>query len=144
MEGCSWFQFNNVRLAPGMVLEFHTSVPKGLMLKARKFLGLILVFPEVKSEKLVEGDLLLPPMLNRVKDIELHGLIQFCHLTETFSQISFHLHWNQPCLWKSISLLKYLYIIFKLSINKKNCNWHYWAFFLGHRKASFWNRNKQR
>ena len=74
-----------MRLAPGMVLEFHTSVPKGLILEARKFWGLILVFPEVKGEKLVGGDLLLPPMLNRVKDIELHGLIQFCHLTETFS-----------------------------------------------------------
>ena len=81
---CDW--------APGMVLEFYTSVSKGLILKARRFLGLILVFAEIKGEKLVGGDFLLPPMLNKVKDIELHNLIQFCHLTETFSQIGFHLH----------------------------------------------------
>ena len=125
LEGCSWFNSIMCDWAPGMVLEFYTSVSKGLILKARRFLGLILVFAEIKGEKLVGGDFLLPPMLNKVKDIELHNLIQFCHLTETFSQIGFHLHWNQPYFWKSISLLKYLYIIFKLSMNKKNCNWHY-------------------
>ena len=37
----------------GMGLKFYTSVAKGLKLKARKFLELILTFIEVTGEKLV-------------------------------------------------------------------------------------------
>ena len=65
-EGCSWFKFNNLRLALSMVLKFYTSEAKGLKLKVRKFLGLIPTFVEVTGEKLVEGGG-APPMLNRVK-----------------------------------------------------------------------------
>ena len=39
-EGGSWFNFNNLGVALGMVLNFYTSVAKGLKLKLRKFLGL--------------------------------------------------------------------------------------------------------
>ena len=51
-----------------MVLNFHTNVAKGLKLKVRKFLGLILTFVEVTGEKLVEGAFLPPPILNRVEE----------------------------------------------------------------------------
>ena len=36
----SQFKFNNLGLALGMALKFHTSEEKGLKLKARKFWGL--------------------------------------------------------------------------------------------------------
>ena len=49
-------------MALGLNLNFYTSVAKGLKLKVRKFLGLILTFVEVPGEKLVD-----PPNLNRVK-----------------------------------------------------------------------------
>ena len=48
----SWFKFNNLRLALGMVLKFYTSVAKGLKLNVGKFWGLILTFVVVKVEKL--------------------------------------------------------------------------------------------
>ena len=54
-EGWSWFKFNNLGLAPGTNLKFHTSVVKGLKLKVRKFWGLIPTIVEVTREKLVRG-----------------------------------------------------------------------------------------
>ena len=42
-------------LTRGMALKFDTSVTKGLELKVRKFLGLVLTFLEVTGEKLVGG-----------------------------------------------------------------------------------------
>ena len=51
----SWFKFNNLGLALGMVLKFDTSVEKGLKLKVRRFWGLIPTFVEVTWEKQVEG-----------------------------------------------------------------------------------------
>ena len=59
-EGWSWFKFNNVRLALGMNLKFHTSVAKGLKLKVRKFWELVLTNVEVTRENLV-GILPSPP-----------------------------------------------------------------------------------
>ena len=50
-----------------MNLKFYTSVEKGLKLKARKFLGLILTFAEVTGEKLIGGGPLCSPILNRAK-----------------------------------------------------------------------------
>ena len=52
-----------------MALKFYTNVAKGLNLKVRKFLGLILAFAEVKREELVGGAFLPPapsPIMNRV------------------------------------------------------------------------------
>ena len=50
--GCSWFKFNNLGLALGVALKYYTSVEKGLKLKVKKFLGLIVTFVEVTVEKL--------------------------------------------------------------------------------------------
>ena len=55
-EGCSWFKVNNLELALGMALKFHTSVTKGLKLKFGKFWRLIFTFAEVTGEKLVGRD----------------------------------------------------------------------------------------
>ena len=44
-----------------MDLKFYTSVAKVLKLKARKFLGLIPTFVEIKGEKLVGGSGFLSP-----------------------------------------------------------------------------------
>ena len=63
-EGCSWFKFNNLRLAIGMAMKFYTSVAKELKLKVRKFWWLILTFVEVTWEKLVGG---FPHIPNRIK-----------------------------------------------------------------------------
>ena len=52
-EGWSWFNFNNLGLAIVANWKHLTSVAKGLKLKFRKFLGLILTFVEVTGEKLV-------------------------------------------------------------------------------------------
>ena len=76
-EGWSWFKFNNVRLALGMNLKFHTSVAKELKLKVRKFWELVLTNVEVTRENLVgilpspppPPSLPVPPILNRVKYI---------------------------------------------------------------------------
>ena len=54
-EGWSWFRFNNLELALGTNLKFHTCVAKGLKLKVRKFRELIRTFLEVPGEKL-EGE----------------------------------------------------------------------------------------
>ena len=54
-EEWSSLKVNHLGLALGMALKFYTSVAKGLKLKARKFLGLMLKFAEVKEEKLVGG-----------------------------------------------------------------------------------------
>ena len=51
--GWSWFKFNNLRMALGMALKFYIRVEKGLKLKVRKVLRLILTFAEVTGEKLV-------------------------------------------------------------------------------------------
>ena len=61
LEGCSWFKFNNLELAPGMAMKFYTSV-----LNVRKVWGLVSTFVEVTGEILV-GDLFAPPILNRIK-----------------------------------------------------------------------------
>ena len=61
--------FNNLGLALGMTLKFHTSVANRLKLKVRKLWKPILTFVEVAGEKLVGGLLLPPPILNRVKDV---------------------------------------------------------------------------
>ena len=50
----SWFNFNNLGLALGMVLKSNNSVIKGLKLKVIKFWGLIPRFIEVTGETLVE------------------------------------------------------------------------------------------
>ena len=72
-EEWSWFKFNNLGLALGANLEFYTSLSKGLKLKVRKILWLILTFVEVTGEKLVRGGPFCPPpppphILNRVND----------------------------------------------------------------------------
>ena len=59
-EGWSWFKFNNLRLGPGMVLKFYTSVAKRLKLKVKKFLGLIPTFVEVTGKKLFGSIFRLP------------------------------------------------------------------------------------
>ena len=51
-------------LALGINLKFYIGLSKGLKLKVRKFLGLILTFVEVTVEKLVRGGRLFA--LNRV------------------------------------------------------------------------------
>ena len=66
-EGWSSFKFNNFGLTLGTNLKFYTSLSKGLKLKFRKFLGLILTFVEVIEEKLVRGAFCPFPILNRVK-----------------------------------------------------------------------------
>ena len=43
-EGWSWFKFNNLGLALGIVFKFYTSVKNGLKLKVSEFLGLISTF----------------------------------------------------------------------------------------------------
>ena len=68
-EGWSWFKFNNLGLALGMNLKFHTIVAKGLKLKVKKFYGLVPTFVEVAGEKMVgKGPFCSPPppILNRV------------------------------------------------------------------------------
>ena len=45
--GCSWLKFNNLGLAQDMTLKFHTSVPKVLKLKVKKFWVLNPTFVEV-------------------------------------------------------------------------------------------------
>ena len=49
-----------------MALKFYTNVAKGLKLKVRAFLGLILTFAEVTGRKTERGGG-VPPILNRVK-----------------------------------------------------------------------------
>ena len=46
-------QVKNLGLALGLAWKFYTSVAKGLKLKVRKCLGLILTFAAVTVEKLV-------------------------------------------------------------------------------------------
>ena len=60
-EGWSWFKFNNLGLALGTNLKFYTSMVKELMLKVRKFWGLIPTFVEVSEENLVGGGIFVPP-----------------------------------------------------------------------------------
>ena len=65
-ERYSWLKFNNLGLVLGTALRFYTSVAKGLELKFRKFLGLILTFLEVTGGKTGSGGNFLPPIMNRV------------------------------------------------------------------------------
>ena len=67
-ERCSWFKFNNFRLALGMAFKLYTNVVKGLKLKSRTFWRLISTLVEVKREKLV-GGLFVPTILNRVNGL---------------------------------------------------------------------------
>ena len=73
-DGRSSFKFNNLELVLGMNLKFCTSVAKRLKLKVRKFLGLILTFAKVIEEKLVGGELLGLPILNRVKRVAIRKI----------------------------------------------------------------------
>ena len=52
-EEWSSFKFNNKRLAKGMTLKFYISVAQGLILKVRRFWGLIPTFVKVTWKKLV-------------------------------------------------------------------------------------------
>ena len=61
-EECSWFKFNILGMAGGMVLKFYTSITKGLKLKARKLWRLIPMFVEVSRETLA----FLSPVLTKV------------------------------------------------------------------------------
>ena len=54
-EGWSWFKFNKLGLTLGTNLKFCISVAKGLKLKVRNILGVILTFVEITGKKLVEG-----------------------------------------------------------------------------------------
>ena len=54
---------NNLGLVLGTNVKFYISVAKGLKLKVKKFLGLILTFVEVTGEKLVGGLFAPPPDL---------------------------------------------------------------------------------
>ena len=60
------FKWNNLGLALGMALKFHTIVAKGFKLQVRKSCMLIPTFVEVAREKLVGGELFA---LNRVKTL---------------------------------------------------------------------------
>ena len=44
-----------------MAFKFYTSLEKGIILKIRKFWGLIVTFVEVTGERLVNGAFLTPP-----------------------------------------------------------------------------------
>ena len=55
LEEWSWFKFNNLGLAIVTILKFYTIVSKGLKLKDRKFLGLLLVFAKETRKKMVRG-----------------------------------------------------------------------------------------
>ena len=59
-EEWSWLKFNNLGLALGTNLKCYASVAKGLKLKLRKFLGLILTFVEVTGEQLIGWAVLHP------------------------------------------------------------------------------------
>ena len=88
-EERSWFKLNDLGLALGMTLSFHTSVAKGLKLKVRKFWGLIPTFVEVKGEELV-GDLFAPTpsfILNRVKVSRTDWNVYFIILTLLSNQL---------------------------------------------------------
>ena len=92
-EGWSCFKFNNLGVALGKNLKFHTSVAKGLKLKVRKFWGLIPTLVEVIEEKLIEGAFFpspppsTPPLpiRNRVNKIfilagRLHTSLSLCEV----------------------------------------------------------------
>ena len=62
----SWFKFNKLELTIGMALQFDTSVAKGLKVKVRKNLELILKFLEVTGKNQWGKGLFGRPILNRV------------------------------------------------------------------------------
>ena len=49
-ERYPWFKFNNLGLALGMTLEFHTSLEKVFELKVNKVWGLTLAFLKITGE----------------------------------------------------------------------------------------------
>ena len=67
-EGYPWFKFNNLGLALAMTLKFCSSVVKELKVKFKRFWGIFPTILEVTRKKLVEGSILLPPILNRVEE----------------------------------------------------------------------------
>ena len=79
-DGCSWFKFNDLRLALGKALKFDNSVENGLILKFRKFWGLLSTFVEVTGEKLVGGPIYIQHHLMKSAQNDLKK--------RTFSQIS--------------------------------------------------------
>ena len=79
LEEWSWFKFNNLGLAIVTILKFYTIVSKGLKLKDRKFLGLLLVFAKDTGEKMVKGGgLLASPHpeqgLRGLRGLQLHNI----------------------------------------------------------------------
>ena len=78
-ERWSWFKFNNLGLAQGMVLKLYTSIPKGLKLKGTKFLELIPTSVEIAWEKLVGSFFGPPHILNNQR---LTFLINACAVEE--------------------------------------------------------------
>ena len=80
-EGWSWFKLNNLWLAVGTNLEFHTSVIKGLKLKVRKFWGLIPTFVEVTGEKLVGGTFWVTSPPSTPSWIELSSLMDYINIS---------------------------------------------------------------
>ena len=50
---CSWFKFNNLGRALGMILKFHANCAKRVKTKSQNVLGLNFLFVEVTGEKLV-------------------------------------------------------------------------------------------
>ena len=53
--GCSWFKFNDLGQALGIVYKFYNIVAKGLKLKVKMFLGVIPTFIEITVDKLAGG-----------------------------------------------------------------------------------------
>ena len=68
IQWCSWFKFNNMGLALGMVLKFYTNVAKDLRLNVKTFGGLIPTSVEIAGSKLEVGGIFVHPILNRFKE----------------------------------------------------------------------------
>ena len=86
-EGCSWFNFNNLRLALGMAFKFYTIVAKALKLNVRMFWRLIPTFVEVTRGKLVGENFFQLSILNRVKTSYIFLLLRIhCLLFYTIVQ----------------------------------------------------------
>ena len=76
LEEWSWFKFNNLGLAIVTILKFYTIVSKGLKLKDRKFLGLLLVFAKETRKKMVRGGGLFasPHPEQGLRGLQLHNI----------------------------------------------------------------------
>ena len=53
-EGCSWFKFNNLRMAQGMALKFHTSEARGLKLRNIIIPAVQKYFKQLKNFAIIE------------------------------------------------------------------------------------------